>query len=181
MLRKDQYLLEQAYVRTSLREGVTDLNINELINKFTREILSQYTYKTSGQGHLNCAWATQAFCNFCKRNGIPCRAIYFVWPTEEVVRSLKAKSILPPYYEDEGMSHIAPVVSNTIVDFTIGQFYPQEKIKLTPLNKWQTVYGKFGYGTNLWRGRSYFFDTYENLIMTPGLQINPISPDKKHL
>jgi hypothetical protein len=180
MVYREQYLLEQAYVRTSLREGITESNIHELINKFIKEVLSQYDYKTAGQGHLNCAWATQTFCNFCKRNGIPCKAIYFVWPAKEVVSVLKAKKILPSYYEDEGMSHIAPVVGNTIVDFTIGQFYPQEKIKLTPLNKWQNVYGKFGYGTNFWRGKTHFLDTYENLIMTPGLQINPISPYKKH-
>jgi len=180
MLLKEQYSHVHTYMQTTLKESTMNINITDLIKKFQHEILSQYEYKLSGQGHLNCAWVTQAFCNFCKRNGIPCKAIYFVWPAEKTVRVLKASKVLPSYYEDEGMSHIAPVVNNTIIDFTFGQFNPQEKIKLTPLNKWQSVYGKFGYGTNLWRGKSHFFDTYENLVMTPGLQINPISPIKKH-
>jgi hypothetical protein len=179
MIYRDQFLLEQAYTRTSLREGVTPQNITALTQQFYTEVLSKYSYKTTGQGHLNCAWATQAFCNFCKRNGIPCRAIYFVWPSEDTVKKLKINKVLPPYYEDVGMSHIAPVVNDMIIDFTIGQFYPNEKIKITPLNKWQSIYGKFGYGTNFYKGKTYFYDTYEKLVMTPGLDINPLSPPLK--
>ena len=149
----------------TVREDVNnvDPDLNELISKFTNEVLSQYTFKTTGKGHLNCAWVTQAFCKFSEQNGKPCKAIMFVWPTEEVVKKLKANGTLPPYYEDQGMSHIAPVVDDTIIDFAIGQFYPKEEIRLTPLNDWQGVYGKFGYGTNKIKGKTYFVDTYENI------------------
>ena len=140
-----------------------DPDLNELISKFTNEVLSLYTFTTAGEGHLNCAWVTQAFCKFSEQNGKPCKAIMFVWPTEEVVKKLKANGTLPSYYEDQGMGHIAPVVDDTIIDFAIGQFYPKEEIRLTPLNDWQGVYGKFGYGTNKIKGKTYFVDTYENI------------------
>ena len=152
-------------VNNCVKEDVNnvDPDLNELISKFTNEVLSQYTFKTTGKGHLNCAWVTQAFCKFSEQNGKPCKAIMFVWPTEEVVKKLKANGTLPSYYEDQGMSHIAPVVDDTIIDFAIGQFYPKEEIRLTPLNAWQGVYGKFGYGTNKIKGKTYFVDTYENI------------------
>ena len=149
----------------TVRDDVSnvDPDLNELISKFTNEVLSLYTFTTAGEGHLNCAWVTQAFCKFSEQNGKPCKAIMFVWPTEEVVKKLKANGTLPSYYEGQGMGHIAPVVDDTIIDFAIGQFYPKEEIRLTPLNDWQGVYGKFGYGTNKIKGKTYFVDTYENI------------------
>ena len=161
-----------------------DPTLNELISKFTNEVLSLYEFKTAGEGHLNCAWVTQAFCNFCKENKISCKAIMFGWPTEEVVKKLKDNKTLPTYYDDQGESHIAPVVNNTIIDFAIGQFYPQEEIRLTPLDKWQEVYGKFGYGTNKIKGITHLVDTYEKIekwikSVSGGAGMNPVAPSLK--
>ena len=171
----------------TVRESVNnvDPDLNELISKFTNEVLSQYTFKTTGKGHLNCAWVTQAFCKFSEQNGKPCKAIMFVWPTEEVVKKLKANGTLPPYYEGQGMSHIAPVVDDTIIDFAIGQFYPQEEIRLTPLDKWQGVYGEFGYGTNEIKGITHLVGSYEEIetwvksVSDDGAGMNPVAPPLK--
>ena len=108
----------------------------------------------------------------------------FVWPTEEVVKKLKANGTLPSYYENQGESHIAPVVNNTIIDFAIGQFYPKEEIRLTPLDKWQGVYGKFGYGTNEIKGITHLVDTYEKIekwikSVSGGAGMNPVAPSLK--
>ena len=175
------------YFNNWVNENVNNVtpDLEKLISKFTNEVLSQYTFTTAGEGHLNCAWVTQAFCNFCKQNGKPCQAIMFVWPTEEVVKKLKANGTLPPYYEDQGMSHIAPVVDDTIIDFAIGQFYPKEEIRLTPLNAWQGVYGKFGYGTNEIKGITHLVGTYEEIeswiksVSEDGAGMNPVAPPLK--
>ena len=175
------------YFNNWVNENVNNVtpDLEKLISKFTNEVLSQYTFTTAGEGHLNCAWVTQAFCNFCKQNGKPCQAIMFVWPTEEVVKKLKANGTLPPYYEDQGMSHIAPVVDDTIIDFAIGQFYPKEEIRLTPLNAWQGVYGKFGYGTNEIKGITHLVGTYEEIetwvksVSDDGAGMNPVAPPLK--
>ena len=172
-------------VNNCVKEGINNVNpdLEELISKFTNEVLSQYTFTTAGEGHLNCAWVTQAFCKFSEQNGKPCKAIMLVWPTEEVVKKLKTDRVLPPYYENQGEGHIAPVVDNTIIDFAIGQFYPKEEIRLTPLDKWQDVYGKFGYGTNKIYGKTYFVDTYENIDEDPNIVgkdgMNPVAPPLK--
>ena len=155
------------------------LNLQTLFQRFKDEVLSRYEYKVSGNGHLNCCWATEAFCNFCTRNSIPSKAIYFVWPTEGVVKKLKSAGILPSYTDDRGESHIAPVINDTIVDVTAGQFFPGKEVLMTPFSKWQSVYGKFGYGTNQYKGKTVFLDTYTNLIQIPGLQINPLAPSYK--
>ena len=175
------------YFNNWVNENVNNVDptLNELISKFTNEVLSLYEFKTAGEGHLNCAWVTQAFCNFCKENKISCKAIMFVWPTEEVVKKLKDNKTLPTYYDDQGESHIAPVVNNTIIDFAIGQFYPQEEIRLTPLDKWQEVYGKFGYGTNKIKGITHLVDTYEKIetwvksVSDDGAGMNPVAPPLK--
>lgn len=174
-------------VNNCVKEDVNnvDPDLNELISKFTNEVLSQYTFKTTGEGHLNCAWVTQAFCKFSEQNGKPCKAIMFVWPTEEVVKKLKANGTLPPYYKDQGESHIAPVVDDTIIDFAIGQFYPKEEIRLTPLNAWQGVYGKFGYGTNEIKDITHLVGSYEEiekwvkLVSGDGAGMNPVAPPLK--
>jgi len=175
------------YFNNWVNENVNNVNpdLEEIIKRFTNEVLSQYTFTTTGKGHLNCAWVTKAFCKFSEQNGKPCKAIMFVWPKEELVKKLKDNGTLPSYYEDQGMSHIPPVVDGTIIDFAIGQFYPKEKIRLTPLDKWQDVYSKFGYGTNMIKGITHLVDTYEEIeswvksVSADEAGMNPVAPPLK--
>jgi len=155
---------------------------NAIAQQFQAEVLDNYIYKTSGQGHLNCSWATCEMCKWGESKGYNMQAIYFVWPTPEIVKSLKSKSVLPSYYEDEGMSHIAPIYNNYIIDFTIGQFSPNEKLKITPVKQWESVYGPFGYGQNSWpegSGKTVYIDTFDNLYRNKDLTIHPMPPKAK--
>jgi hypothetical protein len=106
-------------------------NINEMADRFCTEFLSKY--ERDDKGAFNCAWATQQFILWAKKNGINAKAIYFVWPDKP-----------------NGESHIAPVVNNQILDFTIHQFDKSIKdcYKITPVNDWKSVYGQYGYGVN---------------------------------
>lgn len=161
MKSKDQTLLEEAYCLI-----LEQTNTEDIIERFASEVLSKYSYKTTGKGHLNCAWATDVFCKWYENTfQTPCKAIYFVWPTEETTRELKQKGILPEYYESGGMSHIAPIVGDNIIDFTYGQFDGDAtKIAtVTPIANWKSRYGKYGYGTNQYEGKSVYIDLHKNL------------------
>jgi len=160
----------------------------ELANKFTTEVLSNYIYKKVGKGHLNCAWATYKFCTWCDELKIPSEAIYFVWPKPELVKKLKQNNTLAPYYEDEGMSHIAPIYKDKILDFTFGQFdnTVTEDCIITPVNSWKSRYAKYGYGTNEYpegSKKTIHIDTYQNLKSLSdklNLGITPMEPQKKN-
>jgi hypothetical protein len=123
-------------------------NPQQLAQQFYEQFLSKY--QTNHVGSHNCAWATQQFIQWAQKNGIKARAIYFVWPPKEVVAKLKEDGVLKPHVSDDGESHIAPVVNNTIIDFTYKQFDNQfnDIAKITPINQWKNVYGKYGYGQN---------------------------------
>ena len=151
MKNKDQMMLEEAY--RIVCEGEV-LSPQELAQKFHDDVLSQYSYKLIGDGHLNCAWATKTFCEWCENvMKLPCKAIYFVWQNKKKTKELMDKGVLPPYHAKDGMSHIAPVYNNHIVDITFGQFdnNGNEIVKITSLGDWKSVYGPYGYdGTNVW-------------------------------
>ena len=100
---------------------------------FYDEFLSKY--ETNHVGTHNCAWVTQEFTKWANSKGIKAQAIYFVWPDKP---------------NNSGEAHIAPVVDNTILDFTFKQFDNQFKdyAKITPINDWKKVYSKYGYGEN---------------------------------
>jgi len=159
----------------------------QLANKFVNEILSKYIYKKVGKGHLNCAWATYKFCTWCDELKIPSQAIYFVWPKPDLVKKLKHNNTLAPYYEDEGMSHIAPIYKDKILDFTFGQFdnTVTEDFVVTSVNSWKSRYGKYGYGTNNYPEGSkntVYIDTYQNLKSLSNklnLGITPMEPPTK--
>ena len=141
-------------------------NTQDIIERFKNEVLSNYSYKTTGYGHLNCAWVADVFCKWYEDTfKTPCKAIYFIWPTKETTAELKQKRILPEYYEDEGMSHIASIVGDNIIDFAFGQFDGDaSKIAtVTPLADWKSRYGKYGYGTNQYQGKSVYIDLHKNL------------------
>jgi hypothetical protein len=127
MRTKDQIILESLY--NVVLEGLQ--NVNEIANKFCNDFLSNY--ERDEKGTFNCAWATQQFILWAKQNGIDAKAIYLVWPDRP-----------------DGEAHIAPVVNNQILDFTIHQFDKSVKdcYKITPVNDWKKVYGPFGYGEN---------------------------------
>ena len=149
MKNKDKMMLEKAY--SIVCEGKV-LSPQEIAQKFHADVLSRYRYRLIGNGHLNCAWATKAFCDWCEGvMMLPCKAIYFVWPNEMKTKELMDKGVLPPYYEKEGMSHIAPVYNDYIIDLTFSQFDNNEMVKITSLSDWKSVYGPYGYdGTNVW-------------------------------
>lgn len=106
-------------------------NVNEIADRFCNKYLNNY--ERDEKGTYNCAWVTQQFNQWAKKNGINSKAIYFVWPDRP-----------------DGEAHIAPVVNNQILDFTIHQFDKsvRECYKITPVRDWKRVYGPFGYGIN---------------------------------
>ena len=179
MKSKDQQLLQEAYSLI-----LEQTNLQDIIQRFKEEVLLNYSYKTVGKGHLNCAWATDIFCQWYEKTfKEPCRAIYFVWPTKETTSSLKEKGILPPYYEDNGMSHIAPVVGDSIVDFTFGQFDgdSSKTATITPLSDWKNRYSKYGYGTNQYEGKSVYVNEHKRLQAwsdAHGMGLKSMAPPK---
>ena len=155
MRSRDQIMLEKAYMVIYESEM---LSPEELAQKFHDDVLSKYSYKLTGDGHLNCAWATKVFCEWCENvMKLPCKAITFIWQNRDKVKELMDKGVLPSYFDKEGMSHIAPVYNNYIVDITFGQFddNADEIAKITPVDDWKSVYGPFGYdGSNVWMDES---------------------------
>lgn len=105
--------------------------IEVIADRFCNEVLSQY--ERDEKGTYNCSWVTQQFTNWARENGINSKAIYLVWPDRP-----------------DGEAHIAPVVGNNIIDFTIHQFDKSVKgcYKITPVSGWKNVYGRYGYGEN---------------------------------
>lgn len=155
MKNKDQILLEECYRLVCEEETNQTITPVQLAEKFNKEVLSKYSFKRAGKGHLNCAWAAKTFCEWCEKTmKFPCKAIYFVWPNKQKVSELMNKGVLPPYYDPEGMSHIASIYQDTIIDFTFGQFdgNSERAYKLTPVASWKQTYGPYGYdGTNLYQ------------------------------
>jgi hypothetical protein len=134
---------------------------DELAQKFCNEFL-QY-YKVPQSNSHNCAWTTQQFIKWAKSKGINAKAIYLVWPDKP---------------NNAGESHIAPIVNNTILDFTYNQFDKSfdDCALLTNVNNWKEVYKKFGYGTNTVKinGKdqgSFIIDTFDNLKNVEELDI----------
>ena len=134
-------------------EGVPDESPKDmklLAQEFCNEFLQHYEIPSSG--FHNCAWVTQEFIKWAKEKGINSKAIYFVWPDKQ-----------------DGESHIAPIVNDTILDFTYNQFNKTfyDCVLLTKVNDWKTVYHKFGYGTNTvnvnGNDESVIIDTFDNL------------------
>lgn len=123
-------------------------NPQQLAQQFYEQFLSKY--ETNHAGTHNCAWATQQFIKWAESQGINAQAIYFVWPTKEKVAELKQQGVLSSHVSDDGESHIAPVVGNTVIDFTYRQFDNQfnDVAKITPVSQWKSVYSKYGYGQN---------------------------------
>ena len=134
-------------------EGVPDESPKDmklLAQEFCNEFLQHY--KLNSKGTHNCAWTTEQFIKWAKSKGINSKAIYFVWPDKP-----------------GGESHIAPIVNDTILDFTYNQFNKtfNDCALLTKVNDWKTVYHKFGYGTNTvnvnGNDESVIIDTFDNL------------------
>ena len=125
---------------------------DELAQKFCNEFLQHY--KVPQSNSHNCAWVTQQFIEWAKSKGINAKAIYLVWPDKP---------------NDAGESHIAPIVNNTILDFTYNQFDKSfdDCALLTNVNNWKKVYKEFGYGTNTvninGKDQSFIIDTFDNL------------------
>jgi hypothetical protein len=123
-----------------------------LAQEFCNEFLQHYKFNSSGSH--NCAWTTEQFIKWAKSKGINAKAIYFVWPDKP---------------DGNGESHIAPIVNDTILDFTYNQFNKtfNDCALLTKVNDWKTVYHKFGYGTNTvnvnGKDESFIIDTFDNL------------------
>lgn len=142
---RDTLMLVEAYNQIVLQAP-------ELAEQFCNEFLS--AYKTDDKGTHNCAWTTQQFIKWAKSKGVDAKAIYLVWPERP---------------NDSGEAHIAPVVNNTIVDFTFKQFEQSfdDCAKITPVSEWQSVYSKFGYGENTVtindKQVSYIVDTFDNI------------------
>ena len=126
---------------------------DKLAQKFCNEFLQHYKVPQSKSNSHNCAWVTQQFIKWAKSKGITAKAIYLVWPDKP-----------------DGESHIAPIVNNTILDFTYNQFVKSFKncALLTNVNKWKEVYTKFEYGTNTvnidGKDQSFIIDTFDNLL-----------------
>jgi len=137
---------------------------DELAQEFCKEFLQHYEVNTFGSH--NCAWVTQQFINWAKSSkGIDAKAIYLVWPDKP---------------NDDGVSHIAPIVNNTILDFTYNQFESFDDCALlTNVNNWKDVYKKFGYGTNTvninGKDQSFIIDTFDNLKNIKELGIRPVA------
>ena len=136
-------------------EGVPDESPKDmklLAQEFCNEFLQHY--KLNSKGTHNCAWTTEQFIKWAKSKGINAKAIYFVWPDKP---------------DGNGESHIAPIVNDTIVDFTYIQFNTtfNDCALFTKVNDWKTVYHKFGYGTNTvnvnGKDESFIIDTFDNL------------------
>ena len=136
-------------------EGVHDespKDIKLLAQEFCNEFLQHY--KLNSSGSHNCAWTTEQFIKWAELKGINAKAIYFVWPDKP---------------DGKGESHIAPIVNDTIIDFTYNQFNKtfNDCALLTKVNDWKTVYHKFGYGTNTvninGKDKSVIIDTFNNL------------------
>lgn len=123
-------------------------SIEQIAQRFCEEFLSKY--QTNHVGSHNCAWATQQFILWARKNNIPAQSIYLVWPEKETVKELKQKGILGQHTSDDGESHIAPVVNGTIIDFTYKQFDNSFNgcAKITRASNWKSVYGRYGYGIN---------------------------------
>jgi hypothetical protein len=148
MIKLKQLLLE-------VLEGVPDESPKDmklLVQEFCNEFLQHY--KLNSSGSHNCAWTTEQFIKWAKSKGINAKAIYFVWPDKP---------------DGNGESHIAPIVNDTILDFTYNQFNKtfNDCALLTKVNDWKTVYHKFGYGTNTvnvnGKDESFIIDTFDNL------------------
>jgi len=126
---------------------------DKLAQKFCNEFLQHYKVPQSKSNSHNCAWVTQQFIKWAKSKGITAKAIYLVWPDKP-----------------DGESHIAPIVNNTILDFTYNQFVKSFKkcVLLTNVNNWKEVYKEFGYGTNTvninGKDQSFIIDTFDNLL-----------------
>jgi hypothetical protein len=135
---------------------------DELAQEFCNKFLQHYKVNTFGSH--NCAWVTQQFINWAKSSkGINAKAIYLVWPDKP---------------NNAGESHIAPIVNNTILDFTYNQFESFDDCALlTNVNNWKDVYKKFGYGTNTvninGKDQSFIIDTFDNLENIKELGIRP--------
>ena len=142
-----------------------------LAQEFCNEFLQHY--KLNSSGSHNCAWTTEQFIKWAKSKGINAKAIYFVWPDKP---------------DRNGESHIAPIVNDTILDFTYNQFNKtfNDCALLTKVNDWKTVYHKFGYGTNTvnvnGKDESFIIDTFDNLKNMKeigGLQLQTIIPSER--
>jgi hypothetical protein len=150
----------------------------QLADQFISDVLKKYTYKISGHGHLHCGWTTKTFYNWALKKGIPSndlKVIYFVWPEKDVVTQLKSNGILGKHYNDEGESHIAPIYKNQILDFTIGQFTGNENehYRIVPLDivrSNKSLYSKYGYGTNKFKGEHYIVGKYEDVVKKAEMQ-----------
>lgn len=159
-------------VENYLKESYTDATPQQVGEQFIRDFLSRYEYNLSGKGHLSSIWVTKMFCEWIKQYGVGgenTTVIYFVWPQKETVKDLKRSGILPKDYKSQGESHIAPIFKNHILDFTIGQFIPDRQLLVTPVAQWKNVYGKYGYGTNSFKGQEIFIGTYETVAQETGM------------
>ena len=151
-------------------EGVPDESPKDmklLAQEFCNEFLQHY--KLNSKGTHNCAWTTEQFIKWAKSKGINSKAIYFVWPDKP-----------------GGESHIAPIVNDTILDFTYNQFNKtfNDCALLTKVNDWKTVYHKFGYGTNTvnvnGKDESFIIDTFDNLKNMKEIEgISTITPSER--
>jgi hypothetical protein len=164
-------------VESLLRESYTDATPQQVAERFMGEVLGNYEYDLEGKHHLNSNWVSKMFCKWIQNYGIGgenATVILFVPPQKEVVKDLKKQKILPKDYDNNGEPHICPIFKNNILDFTIGRFIPKRELLVTPIAQWKNVYGKYGYGTNTYKGQEIFMGTYNTVAEDSGIE----NPDK---
>lgn len=102
-----------------------DSYLHDIAQTFLEELSKIYDLRLNkpfDKEKANCSWFTKEFTKWCNINSIPYEVVYFDSETE---------------------AHIATLVNNKIIDFTIKQFTknPKDNYKLTIMSD----YKKFGY------------------------------------
>ena len=159
-------------VEKLLKESYTDATPQQIGERFLSEVLRNYDYSLDGKQHLNGNFVSKMFCKWIQSYGIGgenATVILFVPPTKELVKDLKKQGILPKDYDNSGEAYMCPIFKGHILDFTIGRFIPDRELLVTPIPQWKNVYGKYGYGTNNYKGQEIFMGTYNTVKEDSGI------------
>ena len=103
----------------------SDNNLNNIANQFITDMSKSYDLRFNQEfdkNKANCAWYTIEFYNFAKQRSLDVRVIYF---------------------DSDIEAHIAPILGDKVIDFTVKQFTknPDDNyLVLTPED-----YKQFGY------------------------------------
>jgi hypothetical protein len=101
------------------------MNIKKYVNEFISEYSKKYDLrlgKSFNKEKANCSWFTDVFYKWAKENDLPVKIIYF---------------------DSDKEAHIAPIIDDKVIDFTIKQFTKdsEQDYKLSS----PTDYKKYGY------------------------------------